>query len=119
MKISVVKKTSVVTMSEMKLRFLTSILSLALALILSGCGDEEDAAEPEAGGTDSGETTGGTDSETAGGTGAGGTGTGESTTGGSAAVPVGVNVEKGFDVDVMHYVDQGSGFFPMSVIRAL
>jgi mono/diheme cytochrome c family protein len=37
----------------------------------------------------------------------------------SAAVPVGINTEEGFDADLLHYSDQGSGFFPMSVVRAL
>jgi hypothetical protein len=36
-----------------------------------------------------------------------------------ARIPVGINTLEGFDADVMHYSDQGSGFFPMSVVRAL
>jgi hypothetical protein len=112
MKISVVK-------TETKLCFLTSILSLVLALSLSGCGDD-DPPEPEAG-ADDGEKSGETAGET-GGTGTGGTGQGTTTDGtgtAAASVPVGANVAEGFDLGVMHYVDQGSGFFPMSVIRAL
>ncbi|MBD3675833.1 MAG: hypothetical protein HUJ26_20180 [Planctomycetaceae bacterium] len=36
-----------------------------------------------------------------------------------AAIPVGINTLEGFDADLFHYSDQGSGFFPMSVMRAL
>lgn len=35
------------------------------------------------------------------------------------AIPRSINVPEGFDYDVFHYSDQGSGFFPISVVRAL
>lgn len=34
-------------------------------------------------------------------------------------IPIGINTQEGFDADLMHYSDQGSGFFPMAVVRAL
>lgn len=34
-------------------------------------------------------------------------------------VPRGTNHVEGFDADLMHYTDQGSGFFPLSVLRSL
>ena len=36
-----------------------------------------------------------------------------------ARVPRGENHSEGFDADLFHYTDQGSGFFPLSVVRAL
>jgi hypothetical protein len=73
---------SVVKTSETKLRFLASILSLGLAVGLSGCGDE-DAPDPAAGsGTGGGEQQGEAGGETAGGTGSIGTSeTGSATAG--------------------------------------
>jgi mono/diheme cytochrome c family protein len=47
------------------------------------------------------------------------TGTEEPEKTAEARIPVGINTLEGFDADVMHYSDQGSGFFPMSVVRAL
>ena len=35
------------------------------------------------------------------------------------AIPRSINVSDDFDADMFHYSDQGSGFFPMSVVRAL
>lgn len=35
------------------------------------------------------------------------------------SIPVGINTLEGFNADLLHYSDQGSGFFPMSVVRAL
>lgn len=35
------------------------------------------------------------------------------------AIPRSINVSEQFDADLFHYSDQGSGFFPMSVVRAL
>ncbi len=34
-------------------------------------------------------------------------------------IPRGENHRDGFDADLLHYTDQGSGFFPMSVVRSL
>jgi mono/diheme cytochrome c family protein len=34
-------------------------------------------------------------------------------------IPRGENHRDGFDADLMHYTNQGSGFFPMSVVRSL
>ncbi len=36
-----------------------------------------------------------------------------------ATIPKGINTLEGFDADLFHYADQGSGFFPLSVVRAL
>ncbi|MEA3211390.1 MAG: hypothetical protein QOE70_4447 [Chthoniobacter sp.] len=35
------------------------------------------------------------------------------------AIPRGENHRDGFDADLMHFTDQGSGFFPLTVVRAL
>ncbi len=37
----------------------------------------------------------------------------------AATIPVSINVKEGFDGDLLHYTDQGSGFFPLSIVRAL
>ncbi len=36
-----------------------------------------------------------------------------------APVPLGINTLEGYDADLVHYSEQGSGFFPMAVVRAL
>ena len=105
---------------------LVSLLCLGLIFSLPGCGGDEDNAGENGGtGADGENATGNGGEEESGGetagTGGGGSngGGGTTSTPSASAVPVGTNVADGFDVDVMHYNDQGSGFFPMSIIRAL
>ncbi|MBC8289917.1 MAG: hypothetical protein H8E37_06335 [Planctomycetes bacterium] len=108
---------------------LVSLLCLGLVFSLPGCGGDEDDAEGNGGAGADGENAAGNGGESQSGGETAGTGGGTTNGGGEAggfsggpsasAVPVGTNVAEGFNVDIMHYSDQGSGFFPMAVIRAL
>lgn len=104
---------------------LVSLLSLTLIFSLPGCGGDEGSVGENGGvGADGENATDNGGEEKSGGeasgTGGGGTnGGGTTSTPSASAVPVATNVADGFDVDIMHYNDQGSGFFPMAVIRAL
>lgn len=44
---------------------------------------------------------------------------GDAVTPPAASAPLVINTLEGFDTDLVHYSDQGSGFFPMIVVRAL
>lgn len=91
------------TVMRIRTQALTSLLCLGLFVNLSGCSGEE----PEDGGAGKGAGANGGSSE------------GSTAKTATAAVPLAANVKENFDVGIMHFVDQGSGFFPMSVIRAL
>lgn len=99
---------------RIRIPVLLALLSVGLTVSIPGCGGDEgedSTGDPEAAGT-------GSDGEREDRAGASNSTSGGSATG-SRAVPVATNVAEGYDYSVMHYTDQGSGFFPMAVIRAL
>lgn len=83
-----------------------SLITLSLAAGILGCSDTSSTKTPADGSsTDKKQTSGAAN------------GGAESSS--STSVPVGINTLEGFDADLLHYSDQGSGFFPMSVVRAM
>ncbi|MEK6259996.1 MAG: di-heme-cytochrome C peroxidase [Planctomycetota bacterium] len=50
---------------------------------------------------------------------AAGDGSTPAATGVDRVIPPSINRKPGFDADTFHYAEQGSGFFPMAVVRAL